>query len=113
MPLSPKASFWICTAAVLILSLAPASPELPTTGWDKSNHFLGFAVLAVLGHAAYPRRSTALIIGLLLYGGLIEMLQSFTPHRLAEWADWLADAIGVAVGHGISLAWRRLRETKD
>ncbi|RZA07387.1 MAG: VanZ family protein, partial [Proteobacteria bacterium] len=32
------------------------------------------------------------------YGGLIEVLQSLTPDRSAEWADLLADGIGLGVG---------------
>ena len=31
---------------------------------------------------------------------MIEMLQSFTHDRMAEWVDLLADALGLAVGWG-------------
>ena len=31
-------------------------------------------------------------------GGLIELLQSLTPYRSAEWADWLADGLGLLLG---------------
>ncbi len=103
-----KSAFWICAAAVLVLSLAPTAPELPTTGWDKSNHFLGFITLAVLGLQGYPKRSMALFLGLLFFGGLIEILQSFTTYRLAEWADWLADGVGVMAGYALNLTRRRL-----
>lgn len=96
-----KTAFWGAAAAVLLLSLAPASPELPSTGWDKSNHLFGFLTLAVLGLPAYPSRRLQVVIGLLLFGGLIELLQSLTSYRLAEWADWLADALGVALGYGL------------
>lgn len=101
-----KPSFWTCAVAVLILSLVPTSPELPSTGWDKSNHFLGFGLLAVL---AYPARRVAVFLGLLAFGGLIEALQSLTPYRLAEWADWVADGIGIVGGYAIAAIGRRLR----
>ena len=39
--------------------------------------------------------------GTLAYGSMIEVLQSFTPDRMAEWADLLADALGLAVGWGV------------
>jgi VanZ family protein len=64
--------------AVLVLALMPQSAHLPSTGWDKSNHFLAFMVLA--------------------YGALIEGLQSLTPDRSAEWADWLTDSLGLLLG---------------
>jgi VanZ family protein len=103
-----KPAFWLCAIALLALSLAPVSPELPTTGWDKSNHFVGFATLALLGLPAYPRYRLAVLAGLVLYGGLIEVLQSFTTYRQAEWLDLLADAIGVAGGFALYLPIQRL-----
>ena len=99
-----KLAFWACAAAVLALSLAPTGPELPTTGWDKGNHFIAFLALVLLGLPAYPRRTTAVLGGLLLYGGLIEILQSFTTYRFAEWGDWLADGVGVVAGYGFRLS---------
>lgn len=99
--------FWTGVVAVLALSLAPAGPRVPTTGWDKANHFLGFAALAVPGLRAYPGRPAAVVVGLLLFGGLVEVLQSLTPYRLAEWGDWLADGLGVATGWGLDRLRRR------
>ena len=32
---------------------------------------------------------------------MIEMLQSFTPDRMAEWAYLLDDALGLAVGWSV------------
>ena len=95
--------FWLCGLAVLVLSLAPHAERLPSTGWDKSNHFLAFATLMVLGLTAYPHRRVALPAGLLLFGAAIEVLQSFTPHRYAEWGDLLADAIGIVGGRVLLL----------
>lgn len=90
--------FWACVLGVLALSLLPLSPQLPTTGWDKTNHLLAFSVLTILGNQAYRGRTAMVLLGLLAYGGLIEILQSFTPDRMAEWADLLADSLGLAVG---------------
>ena len=81
--------------AVLVLALMPQSAHLPSTGWDKSNHLLAFTVLALLGQWAYPRRSMSVLLGLLAFGALIEGLQSLTPDRSAEWADWFTDALGL------------------
>jgi VanZ family protein len=93
--------FWSCGAIILILALMPPNPDLPSTGWDKSNHVLAFIVLTVLGCNAYPNRIAGVLVGAFLYGGLIEVLQSFTPYRSAEWADLIADAIGVFVGRAL------------
>ena len=69
-----------------------------TTGWDKSNHLLAFAVMAVLGCKAFPQRLTIVMPGLLAYGVLIEIMQSFTPNRSAEWLDLFADCLGILLG---------------
>lgn len=86
---------------VLALSLLPLGPDAPTTGWDKTNHLLAFSTLAIVACLAYPRRIPALLLALLCYGALIEVLQSFTSYRSAEWADLLADAVGLLVGWGL------------
>ena len=83
----------------------PAGVPLPDTGWDKSNHLLAFLALAITGLMAYPKRPAILLASLLAFGGMIEVLQSFTPDRMAEWADLLDDALGLAVGWGGETVW--------
>ena len=39
-----------------------------------------------------------LVTGLLIFGCLIELLQSLTGYRVAEWADLAANLAGIAVG---------------
>lgn len=100
--LRPRWLFWLCAMAVLVLSLLPPTPDMPTTGWDKANHAFGFALLAVLGGVAYPGRAVHVLLGLLAYGAFIEVLQGLTSWRTAEWADLLADAMGLGLG-GLAL----------
>lgn len=87
--------------AVLALSLLPVGPDVPTTGWDKANHLLAFSTLAVLVCLSYPARLTVFLPALLFYGALIEVLQSLTAYRFAEWSDLLADALGILLGWGL------------
>jgi len=94
-------AFFTCALAVLVLALIPSPPPMITTGWDKSNHLLAFAVMAWLGCKAFPQRVAYTLLALLAYGALIEILQSFTPTRSAEWLDLFADSLGIVVGWGV------------
>ena len=103
----------LCLLSVTTLSLIDVGPEVPHTGWDKSNHALAFVTLTLLASLAFPGRTAGIVLGLMAYGGLIEILQSMTPNRLAEWADWLADGVGIAMGLAVyqlgCYVWRQLR----
>ena len=79
----------------------PAFAGMTTLG-GNGDHLLAFCALACTGLMAYPKRPAILLSSLLAYGGMIEVLQSFTPDRMAEWADLLADALGLALGWGVS-----------
>lgn len=94
--------FWSCALAVLVLSLVPATSAVPTTGWDKTNHLAAFACLAFLGCRAYPGHLVTVFAGLLAYGAFIEVLQSFTPDRFAEFGDLWADGAGLLVGGALA-----------
>lgn len=94
--------------ALLVLSLMPASLSVPGTGWDKSNHALGFAVLAFLAYWAWRGHILLSLLGLLGYGALIEVLQSLTPDRMAEWSDLWADGVGLLIGAVLASMVQRL-----
>jgi VanZ family protein len=93
-----QGAFGASALVILVLSLISIGPEMPTTGWDKTNHLLGFGVLAVLGLRAWPRRPMRVALGLMVFGALIEGLQALTTDRTAEWGDWLADVLGLLLG---------------
>lgn len=86
------------------LALVPAPPVQITTGWDKSNHALAFATLAFSSVWALARRPQlpqqwpALALGLLAYGGAIEIAQTYLPPREGDWMDLLADGVGISLG---------------
>ncbi len=102
--------------------------HLPSSGLgdihvsDKSLHFYAYAGLAFLlawTVTVYrqPRWSTYafLFAIVLLYGALDELAQWPIPGRTADFRDWLADAMGAAVGltlHRIALGMYGLLSTR-
>ena len=97
----------------LILTFAMLWPpdQLPQAleGSDKIVHLIAFAALA------FPLARTGRIglipvfIGASAFGGIIELVQpSF--NRSANADDWSADIVGVILGIGCGLFYRRLRK---
>ena len=93
-------TFWLLLALVIGLTLLPIAylPQQAFSLWDKAQHALAFAALAALGALAYPRRVGLLAASLLVFGGAIELAQAATGWRSGDWADWLADAVGLIAG---------------
>lgn len=96
--------------AVLFLALAPQPPQAFSGSWDKLNHAAAFAALAFSGRFAFPGGWwpwLALAAGLAGIGVAIEVGQAFVPGRQCEWADLLADGLGIAAGlaSAAALGW--------
>lgn len=99
----------------LWFSLGPA----PTGhGSDKALHALAYFVdtLALLLAAVWrPGRTRGRVdvrtlevaVGLVVLGGLLELVQGGFVHRDAQLGDWIADAAGVTVAVAVFVALRR------
>jgi hypothetical protein len=87
--------------AVLVLTLSPGEflPRDPFNLWDKTQHALAFAVLTGLAVLGWPQPALRwrLLFSLVVLGGAIEVVQHLSGWRHGEWADWAADAVGVAL----------------
>lgn len=78
---------------------------------DKILHFLMYAALST-AMALETKKSNKIYIYFIIllistiFGGAIEILQSYFPPRTASWGDFIADAIGSALPLVIiSLFW--------
>ena len=100
-------------AGIAILLLALAASMMPAiwfwsdrrefVAWfidaDKWLHGITFAFLAVWFSGQYrPRSYWQIVIGLLLFGVLIEACQRMVSYRSAEWFDIVADTLGIITG---------------
>lgn len=76
---------------------------------DKVVHFIVFFGLAFVLHHAFRLPIWLHLVLLAFYGGAIEILQSFTPHRQASFADFVADVAG-ALSYFVGFyVWQRTR----
>lgn len=89
--------FWSVLAVVtylMLIELPPKHGGWPY--WDKVQHLLVFLLLTGLAFLAYSKLRGLSVALLILYGAIIEWLQSsLTLTRMASIGDWLADVAGV------------------
>jgi VanZ family protein len=105
IPLTLIVTLALTVAMLWPLEAPPPAPE----GTDKLVHLIAFAALA------FPLARTGRIgllpvfVGASAFGGAIELIQpSF--NRSADVNDWVADMMGVVLGIGFGLLYRRLRQ---
>lgn len=93
-----KIFFYFTVIAVFILAVLPGE-KIPRilNFWDKAQHSLAFVVLSLLAIFAYPQNIYPRLIGLVLYGGVIEIIQWFLPWRSGDIYDFIADSLGVLI----------------
>ena len=91
--------FFIALLSISYLALGPIDDSPVTTGWDKLNHLLAFAVLLMLLDWGYPRMPLwqFKVPALLFYACLIECIQAFIPYREFSLLDIVADMLGLGV----------------
>jgi VanZ family protein len=95
---------WV--AALVYVSLTPNPPEpVRFLNADKLEHALAYCLLMLWFCQVYVRRTQRLFAGALLVamGVAMEFLQGMTGYRSFEYADMLANSIGVLLGW----AWAR------
>ena len=82
---------------VMYEATIPSSIKIAVTEGDKILHAITFYTIALLADFAFPRNGFVYrkIVPILLYGLLIEFVQSFLPYRTASAGDLLANLAGV------------------
>ena len=101
-----KLVFWISlfgfSLATLIRLKTGILPEVDVgIPLDKVFHILGFGWITCFALMAYSQRVSFIIVGLFLYGLLIEAVQGISGWRTAEGADVMANIIGILFGYGL------------
>ena len=99
-----RIAFACCVAIVLYYAATPAPPP-QMEGNDKYAHVLAFAALGLTGGIGWPRRAWTLNLTLLAFGGAIELAQVFTPARVADARDLMANMLGQFLGVTAARLW--------
>lgn len=86
-------------SVLFYLTLSPSDAVPSVSLNDKSQHALGFFVLALTYGLMFPRRRLVVAVAVCFLGVMVEVLQGIMPFgRDAEFADLIADGVGIALG---------------
>jgi VanZ family protein len=108
-------------ALIFTLSSFSKLPAPPSGISDKHEHFVTYAILAVLLlRALVNGRWTGVTLGIALtaalataaYGATDELHQYFVPGRDCSWGDLLADSLGALTAAGLILAYAIIRRVR-
>ncbi len=104
--------FWAAAIFAFVMAVLPHPPELPGAPSDKFQHMAAFATLGLLGAWAYAETALLqLLIGLSLFGALIELVQAIPAiHRDSDPKDWLADTLAAGLVL-LLIRWWRARKS--
>lgn len=94
---------WLWIVLVCYLSLMPHPPQpVSFYGVDKLEHLLAYAGLMLWFCQVYVTRAARIgtMVGLVALGVCIEILQGLGGYRYFEYADMLANTVGVLIGWG-------------
>ena len=93
---------WMLLLAIVVLSVSPASYRPVTGASSIFEHLAIFLILGAVLAIGYRDRLASLAGGLLLFCGLVEVLQFWVPGRHARLSDFLVDAASALAGVAIA-----------
>ncbi len=101
---------FIYGATIGWFSLTPVD-QYPIDIWDKLVHFFVYAIfVGIAGYAVGSNKNLIrLTCGIILYGALLEVMQSFVPGRSMSALDGVANSLGALSALLITIRFRKLR----
>jgi len=104
--------FWLNSLLLLYLTLMPSlNTDISYPHIDKLFHFIGFGTFAFFCGLAFPKlNAIRVIIIASLLGIVVEIVQSFLPHRGFSYLDMLADLAGILAA--VTFLWLNRRSLR-
>lgn len=95
-----KITFILYTVFIAGVSLIPSELSPDISLWDKGSHFIAYMIFAFLASGVSGNKKTLvyLSLGIVIYSGILEAVQSIIPGRMMSGRDLLANTLGVVAG---------------
>jgi VanZ family protein len=91
-------SAWLLVVVILGLSVVPASNRPVTGAPHNVEHFAIFALTGLLFGLGYGSHYLSQAACLVVFAGLVEVVQYWVPGRHARLNDFIVDAISACAG---------------
>ncbi len=106
-----RAWAWFSFVLLTALSLMPIPEMVGKNINDLILHLIAYGGVMWSFTQGYPdARTVKLMLGLMLWGGLLEIVQSFTSYRFFEGVDLVANSFGVLLGWALSRCHKPIAE---
>ena len=93
-----RAAAWLMLAAIVVLSLVPATARPTTMAPHAFEHAVIFLLDGMAFGIAYFGRERWAITGAVVFCAAIELSQLMIPGRHARLSDFIVDVIGACIG---------------
>ncbi len=92
--------FLVGVLLIIYFSFYAEAEKIDVLGGDKLWHVLAFGLLGLTGAVAFPKghRLLMVIVGLIIFGLVIEFVQFIMPGRSAHLSDIIANLVGLSSG---------------
>jgi VanZ family protein len=96
---------WGWAAAIVWLSLTPSPPQVDVHYGDKLGHFAAYGLLMLWFSLLYPLRPARVLymVAFVAMGVGLEFLQGWLGYRTIDFADMVANTLGVLLGSAAAL----------
>ena len=95
---------WGLAAAIAYVTLGPASQRPHSNLGQNGEHAFAFVLLGLGFGLAYARAPGRTVVLVIVYTGLVEVLQFLAPGRHARLSDFVVDALAACAGLVIARA---------
>ena len=89
---------WILALTIVVLSSVPPSVRPTTDASHNVEHFAIFFATGIAFAIGYRDRLPLVVIALIVFCGLVEVAQFWSPGRHARLIDFLVDAAATCAG---------------
>ncbi len=91
---------WLLVGGVIFLSLIPGTPHPARVINDKLGHIIAYCLLMAWFAVIYSKKHIRAVFafGFISMGAALEFIQPIVGGRTFEFADMLANGMGIAIG---------------